>query len=700
MDARLPASLVGKDIVITGIVRSVPEKRGRGLRFEMEVLEWDQPSPAPKRIRLSSYGKLDALTAGDRWRLKVRLKPPHGFLNPGGFDYEKWLFQNAITAVGYVKKDSGNVRLDPIPVSLNRWRQGKEVQLERALGDLPTAGTVVALTLGLRDGVTQEQWDLLRTTGTSHLMAISGLHIGLVAGLTFWLMNLFWRRCAKCCEWLASPRAAAWAAITSGLLYAAMAGFSVPTQRAFIMLSVVMVAIIVGRTVRPWYSLGLALVLVLILDTKAVLSPGFWLSFYAVAVILLSYSWLQKSRPWMRVIGIQLALSASFIPLTLWFFGEASLVAPLANLVAVPTVSLLTVPLALLGSIMLSVHAEFGTWLLGLAAWSLEVLEGILRFLASAPYASVSFPSPSFVSVIAATVGVLVWFTTLKRGWKVLSPVLLLPIFLSPRDAPAYGEALVTFLDVGQGLSTVIQTSEHTLVFDLGAKFSPRFDAVSAVILPYLGRQGIDRIDTLVISHDDLDHYGATDTFLQKVAVSRLLTSAKGNRFSPFDEACVAGQQWSWDGVSFKVLHPTPQWEGEDNDMSCVIKVETKHGSALLTGDIGRRSESHLVKNHSTMLSAEILQVPHHGSATSSSSEFIDAVSPDFAVFNTGYANRYGFPRPSVEQRYLDRGIRVAQTDKTGAITILLGKGLEKEQLKNGRPITFWRIQARRFWHE
>lgn len=763
LDGRLDKSLEKQDVWLEGAVIGVPEFRGTKLRFEMRVDRWDQAGAPPGKVRLSWY-KIplqdtsdDAVEpavvlpgAGEVWRLPVRLRRPHGFMNPGGFDYEKWLFQRGISAVGYVHardklpEQWQGWRKDDAALSLDRWRSGYRDRLMSMMQDSPAEALVVGLVLGLRDGVSQRQWEVLRRTGTSHLMAISGLHIGMVSGLVFALALWLWKRCARCCESVAAPRVAAFVALLAGSGYAALAGFSIPTQRALVMLAVVMITLMAGRTVRPWYSLALALGVVLVLDTSAVLSAGFWLSFYAVGVIILSFSWSGEGKGWIKFIGLQLLLSLCFIPVTLWFFSQASLVSPLANTVAVPWVTLFTVPLALAGASLAWLWPSLSAWLLDASAMSAGWLMQGLEWLSSLPYAQINTGYLSLPPLLISVAGLMVLlasrqFPAPRRAQAGGVLLLLVAVgwvganrwFGFSQKSLSQGEMQVSFLDVGQGLSVVVETASHALIYDLGGRFSEHFNAVDAVVLPFLQHQGISAVDTLVISHDDLDHYGAYEELFSSLPVDAVLTSVRGKRFREDRVICEAGQSWEWDGVKFSVLHPSGNWVSEDNDMSCVIRVASSYGSVLLTGDISRKVEALLLETSPEELVADVLQVPHHGSKTSSSAAFIAGVRPWLAIFDTGYANRWNFPRPEIKSRYDALGITTLQTDQTGAILLRFAEDagnlgnfgdktgyrasppdassgnslIQPSTEQNNAPllnedwITLWRKYSRHFWN-
>ena len=693
----LSPQLEGRELLLTGVVASLPQREVRSIRFvfEPDSAELDGNTiEVPERLRLSWYNDFPAnLLPGQRWQLLVKLKRPWGMMNPGGFDYEGWLFAQGIRATGYVRRAERNLLLDDAPwrVPLQRLRSGLHDKLIAALGDHPARGIVIALALGERGAISDAQWKVLLASGTNHLVAISGLNVGLLAGLAFWLLRLLWHRCAGCCLWLPAPKAAAIAALLAGFLYAALAGFSIPTQRAMLMLAVVLGAMLWQRPLAPLRAIVLALWVVLLWQPLAVLSPGFWLSFTAVGLILFGMRGRLSNDNglWWKWGRVQWLVAVGLMPLLLLFFQQGSLSAPLANLIAVPIVSLLVVPLTLLGTVLVTFWEQGGVVLLQGAAdllqWLWPGLEGLTR------YVPVLAHSPPLWTLAPALVGV-VWIL-MPRGWPLrsLGAVLLLPMALVQPPPPVEGSAAVTLLDVGQGLAAVVQTRHHALVFDTGPRFPSGFDTGRAVVLPFLRERGIERLDTLVISHGDDDHSGGARSLAEGITVSRILTSVPHKVYWAKREVCRRGESWQWDGVRFSLLHPpASELKGRGNDDSCVLKV-TAHGqSVLLPGDIEAGAERELLESNSP-LQAQVLIAPHHGSKTSSTEAFIDAVGPDWVFYPVGYRNRFGFPKPAITERYRRADIHELLSYRTGALSLTLGDGLLQPRA--------WRESARRYWH-
>ncbi|MCF6259452.1 MAG: DNA internalization-related competence protein ComEC/Rec2 [Gammaproteobacteria bacterium] len=710
----LPTELEGQDVVVEGYIASLPEWQGRRLRFQFvpHSLHWQGEIQAvPGKLLLSWYSrkehKIPSVHVGERWRLQVRLKRPHGFSNPGGFDYEAWLFQQGIRAKGYVRHATKHPAVDAT-VSLNQrltpagnaYRVGQlretlRTRILAALDDHPLRGIVLALAIGDRQQISQPQWDVLMRTGTNHLVAISGLHVGLVAGFAFFLMHRLWRCSAHAVIHWPAAKAGAVAALLAAAVYAMLAGFSVPTQRALVMVAVVMLAIIVQRHTRPSHLLALALLLVLMIDPLAVMAAGFWLSFGAVAVIVYGMSGrLAMNSYWWRWGRVQWLVAVGLFPALLLLFQQASVVAPLANLLAVPWVSLVTVPLTLLGSICLGFSTTLGGWLLGLSTLSLDALWWWLDGLAQWKLAAWQQMAPPLWAMPVAVMGIL-WLLA-PRGvparWVGL--VGLLPLlFVSPAVIPQ-GQARFTLLDVGQGLAAVVQTQNHVLVFDTGPQFSSGFNTGEAVVAPYLRAQGRRHIDTLVVSHGDNDHIGGVAGLRATISVQQVLSSVPQRIDGA--ELCQAGQRWQWDGVIFTMLSPGKHVHvggRESNNRSCVLRVQAGEHSVLLTGDIERAAEDELVRVFGNKLASDVLVAPHHGSRTSSTPAFLAAVSPTVALFPVGYRNRYGFPKAHIVQRYRDQQVRLFDTARHGAIELQLGS-------KDGLDaVNTHRQQAARYWH-
>ena len=680
-----PEALARAPLVVEGRIASIPADTGFAQRFLFRVEHaWQVPDTArdpgaapttvPLRglVRLSWYEGAPALAAGERWRLPVRVKPRHGFANPGGFDFERWLFEQRIAATGSVRRGDPPVRLDPGPAGerLTLWRQRFGEHLAGILGDDPALPLIKALTIGDRSELSPEDWEVLTRTGTNHLVAISGLHVGLIAAAIFLLVRRVWAWLPALTLRVPAPRAAALAAMPAAVAYAALAGFAVSTQRALIMLAVVLAAVALDRTLRPWHALVMALVGVLMLDPLAVLSYGTWLSFGAVAVLLWNLAGrLPRRDPWTRWGRAQWAVGLGLLPLVLGLFARASLIAPLVNLIAVPLFSLVLLPLVLVSAILSLVPgltAPLQWSALGLG-WCMD---GLTR-VAAWPWAAMSLPDLSPWAWAAAGLGVTLLLAPRGLPGRPLGLVLILPMLLARPPGPAEGEAWFTLLDVGQGLSAVVRTHSETLVYDTGPGFGSGFNTGTVVLEPFLRSQGIRRLDTLILSHADRDHSGGARPLVDQIPVVRCLSGEPAELPIAGVEPCRAGDGWVWSGVRFDLLHP----DGGDqsgNDASCVLRIEAGGRSVLLTGDISARIERRLVSRLGGALASDVLVAGHHGSATSTSAELLDAVSPALVLVASGYANHFGFPADAVVARVVERGIPWEGTAVSGALSLHL----------------------------
>ena len=706
---RLPADWEGRDIELSGVIAALPQRFEQGERFEFAVeTVHTAGASVPSRILLSWYHRWDELSEadtalegrearavrpGERWRFTVRLKKPHGQANPHGFDYEAWLLERGIRATGSIRPRGSAQRLDEFVLrpgyAVERLRDLLRSRFLTTLPEAPYLGVLIALSVGDQRAIPNAQWQLFNRTGVTHLVSISGLHVTMVAALFAALCNLLWRRSERLMLFLPAQKAALLAGWLAALGYALLAGFEVPAQRTLYMLSVVALALWSGRNFGVSRTLLLALLAVLVADPWAVLANGFWLSFGAVGVLFYVGSarlgepagWRGSLLQW----GVaQWAVTLGSLPLLLLFFQQFSLVSPLANALAIPLVSLLITPLALIFTVL--------PWppLLDLDHYLLSGLMRFLEWLGQWPLWEQ--PAPPWWAALLAVLGAL-WLL-LPRGFPArwLGLFLLLPALFIPPPRPAPGEAWVEVLDVGQGLAVVVRTAGHTLLYDTGPLYGSDSNAGQRVVLPYLRAVGVERLDALIVSHRDKDHSGGAAAVRQALPVGRSLSSLG----EAGDEACVAGQHWVWDGVRFDLLHPRaadyPGRAGRSNSMSCVLRVDSGRGAGgsalLLTGDIEAADERALLARADGHLASDVLLVPHHGGRASSTAEFIAAVGADEVVFSAGYRNAFGHPRPEVLERYAGR--RQWRTDRDGALRIVLGATPE---------VSAWRKERPRYWH-
>jgi len=719
LSSQISPELEGKDLLLHGVVSAVTSKAPDRTRFWLSVSdlselingndlvsESESPKKTPKRVQLTWYNDSPDIIVGQRWQLKVRLKHPRGFSNPGAFDFEGWLYQNGIDATGYVRSGKQHDDLNQLLglengplIGLHRLRSNLSNMISNILANKTHASLVVALVVGDRQFINDKQWATLTRTGTNHLMAISGLHIGLIAGLVFFLTSWLWRQIPKASLRIPAPRIAALMAIVAALIYAALAGFTLPTQRAFIMISVAMTAVWLQRPLMSSQVLSAALLAVLLYDPTAVLNGSFWLSFVAVAIIVFTLTNRLPMRSaqkfWWQWGRIQWVITLGLAPILLFWFQQVPLLSPVANFIAVPVVSLITVPLSLLGGLCLLLEPVTGQSILTLAHFSLTLLWPVLEFIAGVERLVFTASQPPLWTLVPALIGILLLLAPHGLPGRWLGIVWLLPLLFFPRPEIPPGAYRFTLLDVGHGLAAVVRTQNHVLLYDAGPRYSETFNAGDFAIVPFLKSVGVERIDRVILSHDDVDHTGGFEAINAEMAIDRVTVGEGVKPAFPDVEHCRSGQAWQWDGVKFRVLHPQPGYKSTiDNNNSCIVQISTENDNLLLTGDIEREVEKQFVKFFAPdddNLRADVLLVPHHGSLSSSSEAFVQAVRPDYALISAGYRNRYGLPKSEVLARYQAVGSRMLDTSRDGAVSFLMSsEGLSE--------LTLHRHQVRHYW--
>lgn len=728
MSDALPVEWERQDIEVVGVIAELVQRTDRGVRFAFDVEKvLTDGAVVPQRLLLSWYGKRPALrapaaedeeaaagsagrppAAGERWRLVVRLRRPHASVNPHGFDVEAWLLERGLRATGYVRR--GIQRLDPLATRpgylVERARESIRARFDRTLPDAPYRGVLAALAIGDQQAIPAAQWEVFNRTGIGHLMSISGLHVTMVAALAFWLVDAGWRRSARLVRRLPSRKAAVIAGLAAAFAYALLAGFSVPTRRTVFMLAVIAVALWRARRSPAADVLSGALLLVIVLDPWAVLATGFWLSFGAVAVMMTVSAGrigrgaaMDGCRPCSAAIEwgrVQWAITIGMVPATLALFSQVSLVSPIANAIAIPLIGSVVVPIAVVAA-LLPVPG-----LLQAAHLLTETTLVPIGWLAGLPWAVWAQPAPPAWASLLALAGICWW--RMPAGWPArwLGLLTLLPVLLARPSEVLPGTAEATMLDVGHGLALVIRTARHVLVYDTGPAWSSESDAGSRILLPYLRGEGLGWLDLLVVSHDDIDHSGGALSLLRALPVAGFLSSLPAGHpavaFARNPVRCEDGQQWSWDGVQFRILHPARGSHAvamPDNDRSCVLQVEAGGERLLVAGDITAAAEDRLLlaarRRGDEALRADALVVPHHGSRSSSTPAFIDAVAPRLALMSVGYRNRFGHPRPEVVERYRERHVQVLRTDQSGALRLTLGGGAVQPQQQRALARRYWR---------
>jgi competence protein ComEC len=763
----LAPELEGQDLVLTGTVAEMPRVGAVGVRFvfEVEAAEWldkrpgaanaARPVNVPPRVSLGWFQGWDIDTAlsrpsvpvvaGDRWRLPVRLKRPHGAVNPQGFDLERWLFEQDLRATGHVRPGAQRLAVAAAH-PLERLRQHWRDAILLHVADPAAAGVLAALAVGDQASIDSEGWELFRTTGVAHLMSISGLHVTMWAWLAAAAVGWAWRRSPRLMLWWPAQTAALVGGLLLAAAYAAVAGWGVPAQRTVLMLAVVVVLRLSGRHWPGPLVLLASAVAVTLLDPWAVGQPGFWLSFFAVGVLMVSdpvgrpaprglasgeaaaaafgapgpgsvavsgsgsgsesvsgpgpgpgptwrlapqAAWRAHIAPLLRT---QAIATAGLTPLTLVFFQQVSVVGFLANLVAIPLVTLLVTPLALAGLALPPLWT--------VAAWGVKGLTALLQHLAAWPLAVWNAAAAPPWAMAAGLLGGALLVMPLPWRLRLLGLPLMLPLLLPPADRPPPGRFETVVVDVGQGTAVLVRTAGHLLLYDAGPQYTPEADAGQRVLLPLLRARGERAVDLLVLSHRDLDHVGGAASLMKALPVRQLSSSLEAfhplRALLPSHQRCDAGQRWEWDGVRFEMLHPSSDEHpppgllpARPNALSCVLQVtDTAGRSLLLTGDIEAAQEAALVARSGNKpgagrdavpdtaparagavppLASEVLLVPHHGSRTSSSPDFLEAVAPRVALVQAAYRSRFGHPAPDVVARYEAKGIEVLRTDRCGA---------------------------------
>jgi competence protein ComEC len=685
----LPVALESQDVQIEGYVLDLPKVEQRRVRFDFQISHANVKLPA--KIRLNWYETAQNIKAGQQWRFSVKLKRPHGMLNAGGFDYETWLFSQGIGATGYIREHPAPQLLATSSIyNIKTWRQAIADKLSQLLPKNPQLGLIKALSIGDGNEITDAQWQVFRKTGTIHLIVISGSHISLVAGFVFFLTRALWIKSG--CLRIAPQTFAAAVAMVAAILYAGLAGFSLPTQRAMMMVAVIMLTLIFQRHVTFTATISRVLWLILLFDPFAVLSIGFWLSFTSVVMIVYcTAARLGRLRYFFPLLGIHGMMAIALAPILLFSFQQISLISPIANCIAVPVVEFLAVPLLLLALPLLFLQPWLASKILGLIAQLLQGLYWLLEKLALLPFAVFTHPQPPYWAMLLAMVGVFLLFAPKGIPARWLSLAFCLPLFFNNLDKPKAGEFTLTLLDVGQGLATVVQTQQHLLVFDTGAKLSSDFDMGNVVVLPFLYSAGATKLDRVIISHGDNDHLGGLQSLLAAMPIDSIYSSVP-KKIAHFPASpCLSGQQWDWDNVNFKIVSPAKNQFNAENDNSCVLKIDSIHGSVLLTGDIESTAENWLVKQAGKELSSHILIAPHHGSKTSSTLPFLQQINPQWILIPAAYKNRYHFPHSDVIQRYQQQSIPWLMTGTAGAITVYFAAG--------NRTIRAYRNENARYWY-
>jgi len=674
LNDRLPAALDGETRWVEGRVVGLPQTSEGVVRFELADAR-SRHEKLPSLMRLAWHAG-PPLNSGERWRLAVKLKRPGGLLNPDAFDYEAWLLAQRIGATGTIKDGQ---RLAEAGWA---WRDSIRQRL-LAVDAQGRGGALAALVLGDGSGLSREDWQILQDTGTVHLLVISGQHIGMLAAVMYLLIAGLARYGWWPLRWPWLP----WAcglAFAAALGYGLLAGFDVPVQRACVMVGLVLLWRLRFRHLGAWWPLLLAFNVLLLFDPLASLRPGFWLSFAAVGILIFTFGGRLGAWNWWQTwTRAQWLIALGLCPLLLALNLPISLSGPLANLLAVPWVSLLVLPPALLGTLLLPVP-YVGAGLLWLAGGLIDWLFRGLSVIAGIWPAWIS-PSLPWWSLLIGSLGAVLLLLPRGVPLRPLGWPLLLILLALPRERVAEGLADIWQLDVGQGLAILIRTRHHTLLYDTGPRFGD-FDLGQRVVLPALHKLGVERIDLMLLSHADADHAGGALAVSRGLKVTRVISGdPPGLPAILRAEACESGRQWQWDGVRFQLW----QWSAahDSNQRSCVLQIEANGERLLLTGDIDTAAERALLESP-LALPTHWLQAPHHGSRSSSSMALLRALRPHSVLISRGQGNSFGHPHPLVLARYRQQGLRIYDSAQHGAIHLRLG-GFQAPWLMR---------QQRRFW--
>jgi competence protein ComEC len=699
LEQRLPAAALGRDVALTGYVDSFPTAAPGQVTFSFTV-DAPRPSGVPPRLRLTWYDAPHRLAPGDAFSLVARLRAPHGSRNPGGFDYEGWLLVTGHGATGYVRSGAPDASA---PRGVARCWLALRARIADRIGatlhDPDAAALVTALAIGERFRFTEQHWADFRRTGTSHLVAVSGMHVALIGVLAFLLLRALWIR-------LPQPvasydlEAASVASALCTAYYAALTGLAVPAQRSLLMVVVALALLVSRRRVGAFQVLAATLLAVLVWDPFAPLTASFWLSYGAVAILLAlaaprqprhppATGWRRVLRPAATLLALQWSIGFALLPLTAAFFDEVSVVGPLVNMIAIPLFNLVLVPLTLLATLLLQVEvlaAPLGSPLLQLVGWLAAHTVAVLHAVAVAPWAALAVPQAPPVTIALAACGVAFALCARALPGRRWAWVAVLPMFFPAREVPALGAVRVVVLDVGQGLAVSVATHAHRLLFDAGPSFRSGFDSGDDIVLPALRASAPRGLDLLIVSHADNDHAGGAAAVLAAFPKADV---RKGPDVTTLPgRVCERDERWEWDGVGFAILHPARDFAARGNESSCVLKVSARGGSVLITGDIEARGETAIVRSGG--LASDVVVVPHHGSATSSSQAFVDAAAAKLALVSAGYANRWGFPKPAVTTRWERGGAHVAVTADEGALTVSIDAA--------GPTLTAERARRRHYW--
>lgn len=679
----LPPALEGQVIEAEGYVSDLPQATRFGSRFlfaPTQVVTAGVMLPA--KIQVSWYGDTQRVQAGERWRLTLKLKRPHGLVNPGGFDLESWFLQQNIGATASVKSGE-KLRGLASAAWLARVRSSLRAKVKAALPESPYAPVMVALSVGDQSAIPPEQWRRFAQSGITHLISISGLHITLLASLMAYVVSGLWRRAPRLASRLGAQRAALLAGLIAAVGYSALAGMAVPTQRTLFMLATLALCLWRAQPAASSAIWACALGVVTLIDPFAVLSVGFWLSFLTVGALLWAGgNRIAQTSKWRGWLIAQSAATIGSAPILLAVFGQLPLISPLANAFAIPVVSMLVTPLALAGLLDPT----------GVLLWGADRLfygvDWLLMQCVALPGTQTSFTPAPLWTLAPAALGVMLFLAPRGSPGRLLGVIFVLPLFFLRTPALPDGAFRVSVLDVGQGLSVLLETRTSALLFDTG-----QMPNGERVVWPALRTAGFDHLDTLLLSHNDTDHMGSAEALLGLGSVKAVWHSLPDGlpwlERIQARERCIAGREWRRDGVTFRLLWPPEGFTSkQDNAMSCVLLVDNGQFKLLLPADLGGTEEVRLIGTG--LPEVDILVAGHHGGKGSSSAELIAAIRPQYSVFSVGYRNHFGHPRADTVARFKGAGAKILRTDQSGAVIFDVYENI---------ALTQWRVAHKRYWY-
>jgi competence protein ComEC len=655
-------------------------------QFQGRIIQSDDfPELVSQKIKLSWYRTKQHISSGDIWKLQLKLSIPNGVQNPGGFDSEQRALQQNWVAQGYVKNQTEYLGYR---YTIDRFRSYLSKQIEIALPN-EKARFIQALALGDTRAISDQDWEILRRTGITHLIAISGFHVGIVALFAVYCSRVLYKLFPRIGLAIPWPVACAWVSILSSSMYTAMAGFAIPTVRTSLMIAFFMLAKILYRNISTIHAVAMSMVFILLWDPFAILSAGFWLSFSGVLLLI---GFMPNTNYVDRLMGFiraQWVVSLGLLPLCIGFFSQTTVIGPFVNMIAIPWISLIVVPLALLG-VLFSWVPVVASFFWQCAYQCMQWFWMILEYLQQVQWASISIAEPSLLITALAVLGVCLCLLPKPYPGKYLGIFLLFPLLFQAPEKIPYNSIRIAVVDVGQGLSVLVRTKNHQLLYDTGAGNANGFSRGTSTLAPALNALQIKYLDKVIISHGDNDHYGGLDGLKKSIKIGQIEASSESLQ-EQFKE-CKQGDSWVWDGVRFSYLWPDHEISSKKNDRSCVLRIEADGKSVLLTGDISKNSEYPLIEKYGKKIQSDILVVPHHGSKTSSSIEFLNVVKPKIAIVSNGFQNRFKHPNSKVVERYQYIGANIVNTADMGWI--------ELQSLPSGWQ---WkhreRIDKKKFWH-